>query len=186
MGKNKSKLTDSPATLDVTFQEVLITWSRQFPVYYWPWLKFLGYIQHGYISLQFYKIVLLFAFTYIRHFWRCKQHLMFFSRSKLGWRLVVRTSCDCWPVLRLFCGMRCSDVGSESQKINQSGDFIINGQYFLFLLIGEIIAARSLEVFLVSYSTVGSGLFWSPVLWRGIISPRPWTRDASPAPAPAP
>lgn len=68
----------------------------------------------------------------------------------------MRTSCDWWPVLRLFCGMRCSDVGSENQKINQSGDFIINGQYFLFLLIGEIIAVRSLEVFLVSYSSLQS------------------------------
>lgn len=59
-----------------------------------------------------------------------------------------------------FCGMQCFDVSAGKEKTHRNGAFLINElQNCLFLLIGEIIAARSLEVFLVTSSTVVKGLF---------------------------
>lgn len=56
--------------------------------------------------------------------------------------------------------MRFFDVSAGKEKTHRNGAFIINElQNSFFLLIGEIIAARSLEVFLVTSSTAGKGLF---------------------------
>lgn len=56
--------------------------------------------------------------------------------------------------------MRCFDVSAGKEKTHRNGAFMINElQNSFFLLIGEIIAAISLEVFLVTSSTVGNGLF---------------------------
>lgn len=59
-----------------------------------------------------------------------------------------------------FCGMRCFDVSAGKGKTHRNEGFIINElQNSFFLLIGEIIAVRSLEVLVVWYSPVGTGLF---------------------------
>lgn len=56
--------------------------------------------------------------------------------------------------------MRCFDLSAGKEKTHRNGAFIINElQNCFFLLTGEIIAGRSLEVFLVTSSTVGKGVF---------------------------
>lgn len=56
--------------------------------------------------------------------------------------------------------MRCFDVSVGKEKTHLNWAFIINElQNSFFLLIGEIIAARSPEGFLVTSTTVGKGVF---------------------------
>lgn len=58
--------------------------------------------------------------------------------------------------------MRCFDVSAGKENTHRNGAFITNElQNCFFLLIGDIIAARNLEVFLVTSSNVtgGYGLF---------------------------